>query len=173
MIRTPGWRTLPIVALAAIGVLTLPSCGGGREPAGVTFSQELTTTVDITSPIPVGDIFPTGSRPVAAVQDGKRSVVASLKGSTCGMTYQSASGDIESTSIDLASVSENMILESPELGKYSEIELQPEDDGDDVWILRCGSQGLEVCAPTLPPDVELTELTRTNESGCLLLSSKK
>lgn len=89
------------------------------------------------------------------------------------MTYQSASGDIESTSIDLSSVSKNKILESSELGKYSEIELQPDGTGDDVWILRCGSQGVEVCAPTLHPDAKLTEFSRTQETGCLLLSSKQ
>lgn len=153
-----------VTAILAVSLLSACSGNDGNAPSGVTFSAELDSIPSVSSPIPETELRPTGSRPVAYVENTDTVTVLSLGSNTCGVTVKGQESGTESMSVDLKSEPTSQIKHSDQLGQYAEAGIEPLDQ---EWVLRCGSHGMQICGMPVTESTKVVGLVEADDSDCL------
>gem|GEM_PF-3730312 len=171
MIHPPRRKTAAAVLAVLSLSVALSGCSGGEDntPSDVTFSQALTDAPAVTAPAIGEDSVTAGFRPMGYIDSPALRVVLSLGDSSCGLAAQGPQSGEQAASVDLKNEPSGVIRTSAALGEYAEASITLSST-DEEWVLRCGSNGVQVCGIDVPDGAKVVGLTReASEEGCLSL----
>jgi hypothetical protein len=156
-----------------VALLALSACTGPDEdaPAGLEMSSELDAIPGVESPIAEANSLLPESRTVGYSINGSQIAVVGIGENGCSVVAKDGDEEADSIYINLADVTVSGVHESRTIGRYAEAAMQVRGDGDDAIILKCGTDGIELCGNPVGPNAEIRGMKTTDREDCGLITN--